>query len=299
MKLQLTALAAAISLSMGGMAFAQQPQQTVNTTDNLNDAQWGVNNTNSAVDDDAWGGSFSDARNSLDSLSGQSSQVAEGENFSDIDQNGNNNSAAARQNGGENYSSISQKSTGSIARVSQIASDNYSVINQTNNNGFVEVSQESGQRQDSIVNQHGLEGNAVTVRQYYGQSNDSFIVQGVEGGSESNNTAIVVQRGPFNKGYISQTDGDANYADVKQYGERGTSYVIQKGSDNQAFLYETGDHNESYILQNSVGGAGHYADVMQNGSSNVSTITQISDSVVGQAYVSQTGTGNQASTIQH
>ncbi|BCB09858.1 hypothetical protein HHSLTHF2_37480 [Vreelandella venusta] len=314
MKMQLTTLAAAVTFALSTSAFAQVQQPTTITSNtNLSSVDWGVDNDNVPEDDTAWGAGptpiFSNAQSSVNLLNGNAptSSVTGNNNLSVSVQDGLNNQASIVQTMSRNESRLSQTGNNLKADIQQFGSRNYSDVDQELTSGGVVNSLQEGDFNDSRVNQYGGRNNMADVSQS-GDRNNSVVRQGGIGGGANNNDALVTQTGDRNDSYIGQTYGDGNYADVMQGGTNGESYVIQRGDRNLAFVNQTDGANESYIMQDNYGngsgsGRGHYADVLQGGgSNNVSTITQLgltATAAAGNAYVTQSGSGNQASVLQY
>lgn len=319
MKLQLTTLAAAVTFALSTSAFAQTPKTTTSTTSNTNltSVDWGVDNGNVNVteDDTAWGTgptpSFTSAQNAFNSLNGNAptSSVTGNNNSSVSTQTGDYNQASIVQTMSRNESQLKQSGSRLKADIQQLGSRNYSDVDQNLTRGGVVNSLQGGSFNDSRVSQYGGRNNMADISQSgSGDRNNSVVRQGGINGDASNNDARVTQTGNNNDSYIGQTYGDGNYADVMQAGTNGESYVIQRGDNNIAFVNQTDGANDSYIMQDNYGngagsGRGHYADVSQGGgSNNVSTITQLglnATAAAGNAYVTQHGTGNQASVLQY
>lgn len=324
MKMQLTALAAAVTLALSSTAFAQSTPTNISSNTSLSTVSWGVDNTgtdnNGASidqDNDAWDSgptpTFSSAQSSIGTLNGSSptSSVTGNNNSSTSNQVGVNNDASVVQTNRRNESILDQTNPGtgpgSEADIQQYGEINYSKVDQNLSRGGVVNIMQEGDRNDSLVQQYGGRDNKADVSQS-GDRNNSVVRQGGINGDADRNQARVTQIGERNDSYIGQTFGDDNYADVTQSGINGESYIIQRGDDNRAFVNQTDGTNKSYIMQdnyNSGSGSmnGHYADVMQGGgSNNISTITQLSlsqTSAAGSATVTQNGSGNQISVLQY
>lgn len=326
MKMQLTALAAAVTLALSGTAFAQSTPNNISSNTNLSPVAWGVDNTgtdnNGAPinqDNDAWTSgptpTFSSAQNLINTLDGgnPTSSVQGNKNSSTSIQNGVNNDATVVQTNRRNESLLYQTNPGtgpgSKADIQQYGEINYSKVDQNLSRGGVVNIMQEGDRNDSLVQQYGGRDNKADVSQA-GNRNNSVVLQGgINGGADRNQARVTqLSGGERNNSYIGQTFGDDNYADVMQSGINGESYIIQRGDDNRAFVNQTDGTNKSYIMQDNYGlgnGStnGHYADVMQGGgSNNISTITQLSlnqTSAVGSATVTQNGSGNQISVLQY
>ena len=315
MKMQLTTLAAAVTFALSTSAFAQTPQTPTSITSNTNltSVDWGVDNGNVNEDETAWGAgptpSFTSAQNAVDSLGGNAptSSVTGNNNLSVSTQTGNNNQASIVQTMSRNESQLKQSGSSLKADIQQFGSLNYSDVDQELTSGGVVNSLQEGNFNDSRVSQYGGRNNMADISQS-GDRNNSVVRQGGIGGGANNNDAKVTQAGNNNDSYIGQTYGDGNYADVMQAGTNGESYVIQRGDNNLAFVNQTDGANDSYIMQDNYGngagsGRGHYADVLQGGgSNNVSTITQLglnATAAAGNAFVTQSGNGNQVSVLQY
>jgi len=107
MKLQLTALAAAVTFALSTSAFAQTQQTptTITSNTNLTGVAWGVDNANAnaSEDDTAWGAgptpSFASAQSAVNSLGGNAptSSVKGNKNLSVSTQTGEYNQASIVQ----------------------------------------------------------------------------------------------------------------------------------------------------------------------------------------------------------
>lgn len=315
MKLQITALAAAVSLALSGAALATPPNNsftpTITSNTNLTATSWGVDNGDISQDDAKWGANVP-GQNNFTWASGQvmpkPTNPIDGENKVDsvIDQTNTSigNVASVSQDGttGGQYSRVRQDGDDLHADVDQQGQDNYSNVDQELSSGGIVNVLQTGSDNASRVEQYGGDDNKADVEQA-GSDNNSFVRQGGLGGGANENDAHVVQTGDSNNSYIGQTHGSGNWAFATQNGDSGTSYIIQQGDANRAELYQMGGTgNESFIMQDNNFGptaSTNYAYVEQGGGdNNVSTVTQVSNSV-GNAVVYQSGNGNQASTLQY
>lgn len=310
MKLQLTAIAAALALASSMAAMAASP---VATQTNLHSVPWGVNNWNYPQDNNAWNDTappqnvFPTARDSLNTINSGSLSSANGINKEATTQTGPGNTASTVQTNANNESIINQTSQtgGHFADTDQSGRKNYSRVTQELGEGGVVNTLQTGKRNNSVVDQYGSVDNGADVFQQ-GDDNASYIRQGGPGGAADRNGAWVNQLGSNNESYIGQTHGDDNTAYVDQNGIDGTSFIIQRGSTNEAHLFQdiTANNNESYILQDNRGytfGGGHYASVTQSGGAdNVATVTQLGQAqATAHSTVNQNGTGNQVSVLQY
>lgn len=318
MKMQLTTLAAAISLTVASAALAQTQTPphyshtpTIESSTNLSTPNWGADNGDLQEDNNQWE-STTPGQNNFTWANGEllpkPINPVSGQNKVDsvIDQNNIGtapNKATVSQDGatGGQWSRVRQDGQNLMADVDQRGSNNYSDVNQELSSGGIVNVLQQGSGDASRVEQFGGENNKADIEQS-GSDNNSFVRQGGTGGGADQNDAHVVQTGINNDSYIGQTHGDVNWAFATQNGTDGTSYIIQQGSGNRAELYQVdGSNNESYIMQNNNFGptaTTNYAYVQQSGDSNVSTVTQASDSV-GNAVVYQSGGNNLASTLQY
>jgi len=322
MKMQLTTLAAAISLTVASAALAQTPPNSsytppITSSTNLTSPttgsapNWGADNGDLQEDNNQWE-STTPGQNNFTWANGElfpkPINPVSGQNKVDSVINQNNigtvsNQATVSQDGatGGQWSRVRQDGQNLMADVDQKGSNNYSDVNQELSSGGIVNVLQQGSGDASRVEQFGGENNKADIEQS-GSDNNSFVRQGGTGGGADQNDAHVVQTGINNDSYIGQTHGDVNWAFATQNGTDGTSYIIQQGSGNRAELYQVdGSNNESYIMQNNNFGptaTTNYAYVQQSGDSNVSTVTQASDSV-GNAVVYQSGGNNLASTLQY
>ena len=216
MKLQLTALAAAVSLALSSAAIAQT---TVTSNSNLNYTSigqpqgggYGVDNGNSTVDNAEWtgfppsrDGAFTTFQDELDNMDG--STAGPNENLSTIDQTATGttgNQASVTQSGGsQNESNVTQNklsSTGSAlkADVIQIGNSNRSDVDQELSTGAIANISQQGDSNLSRVDQFGADRNGADVSQT-GNGHQSIIHQGVLTGGAADNNAWVNQTGESN-----------------------------------------------------------------------------------------------------
>lgn len=305
MKLQLTALAAAISLTVSSAAFAQQ---TITEQNNLqyntvtSPAQgggWGLDNLNESMDNDAWNasgfpiprnGEFSGFQTGLNNMLGS---TANG-NESVIDQTTNlssttGNVASVLQGGGtDNQSLVIQNKQGTgdalSTYVDQRGDANASSVEQDLSYGAIANVFQNGTANQARVSQLGADLNSAQIQQT-GSDHKSIIEQGILNGGASGNVAWSDQSGVSNQSFIKQGRQN-NYAEAQQHGVDGINMMRQRGDDNVAYLDQTGMGNESYVFQDSrTAAAGNFADITQTGSSNDS-------------YADQVGGGNEVTVLQ-
>ncbi|AVI61907.1 curlin-associated protein [Halomonas sp. GFAJ-1] len=314
MKLQMTALAAAVSLALSGAAFAQQTVQEQNNlqynsvTSPAQGGGWGLDNLNTPIDNDAWttsgfpiprNGEFSGFQGDLDAMTGS---TANG-NESTINQtttlsSTTGNVASVLQGGGtDNQSTVTQNKTGTgdalSAYVDQQGNDNVSSVEQDLSYDATANVFQDGNANQARVTQLGANQNRAQISQT-GADHKSIIEQGILTGGASGNVAWSEQSGAANESFIKQGRQD-NYADAQQHGNDGLNMMRQRGNDNDAYLMQTGNDNESYVFQDSRNaGAGNSAVITQSGSDNDS----YADQVGGGNEVTVTQSGNDAlSTI--
>ncbi|NDL70218.1 hypothetical protein [Vreelandella alkaliphila] len=307
MKLQLTALAAAVSLAVSGAAFAQQ---TITEQNNLlyitetapaQGGGWGLDNLNESMDNDAWNASgfpiprsteFTGFQNDLNGMTGS---TANG-NESVIDQTTNmssttGNVASVLQGGGtDNQSLVIQNKQGTgdalSAYVDQRGNDNVSSVEQDLSYGAIANVFQDGNANQARVSQLGADLNSAQIQQT-GNDHKSIIEQGILNGGASGNVAWSEQSGASNQSFIKQGRQN-NYAEAQQHGNDGINMMRQRGDDNVAYLDQTGTGNESYVFQDSrPNAAGNFADITQSGSSNDSYADQVGGG--NEITVSQTG----------
>ena len=128
MKLQLTAIAAAVTFALSTSAFAQTQQTptTITSNTNLTGVDWGVDNDNVGGDDAAWGAgptpSFTSAQNAVDSLGGNAptSSVTGNNNLSVSTQTGDYNQASIVQTMSRNESQLKQSGSRLKADIQQV-----------------------------------------------------------------------------------------------------------------------------------------------------------------------------------
>ncbi|MCO7245849.1 hypothetical protein [Halomonas sp. Mc5H-6] len=309
MKLQLTAIAAAIALS-SNFAIAQ----TVTSPANLDyvgaeamPPSYGVDNNTTSEDDVAWSGGLP-ARGTFNAINGSSfdselgsmsgSSAVGGTNDSTIDQTTQSgtsaagNSASVVQSGGDqNESNVVQNKLGQgdalEAEVVQTGNQNRSDINQELSFGAIAKVEQDGDGNLSRINQLGADSNGADVMQT-GDDHRSIVEQGTNPGGAQNNNTFVTQTNTDNQSFVRQQWND-NLADVDQNGNSGMSQIWQQSDGNIAMLSDTGTYNESYIRQGETGTSDYNeADVTQGGSYNDSYISQLGGDY-NEATVQQTG----------
>ncbi|MGP5310284.1 hypothetical protein [Vreelandella alkaliphila] len=294
MKLQLTALAAAMSLAVSGATFA------TDLTD-LSD-------------------SITDTR----ALSPTAGLVT-----IDTEQDGNSNTATVTQAAGSTNteSRVYQNSDGSDAFVDQSGNNLYSDVDQQiSDDGLADVDQ-TGANHRSRIEQNGSADSSATVSQQGGflGGNAAYIRQANVGGAGSDNSATISQVGSGNDSGIRQQSsnniasslqvgganeslivqragsGTGHNADVQQYVLGNTSQIQQgpggTSSNHEADVLQVGFFNDSFIEQ--TGTANFTADVTQLGTLNESTVLQYGAASTGTATVLQNGFGNQAFSYQY
>ena len=326
MKLQLTTLAAAVSIAMSASSLAQTPAPVSSNVELKYESDmplqqgggWGVNNENSNalnIDDDAWDGSnfgagdhtrFQTFTNSLGSM--DPSTVISGANTSLIKQETQaggaefGNMASVMQTGDQNYSNVDQNKQQSgdalEADVYQDGVGNSSDVTQDLSFGAVANVYQQGDRNLSTVTQYGADNNGSDVSQI-GDDNRSIVVQGTSPGGATGNNTFVQQNGDSNQSYVFQ-QWHNNTAMSDQFGDSGMSQIWQAGSGNEAKLkQEAGsEFNTSYILQGQGGVSdNNLAEVTQGGNNNESYVSQlVGDS--NKAFVKQTGSYGDSTILQ-
>jgi hypothetical protein len=176
-------------------------------------------------------------------------------NFSDVIQSGQFNSATVDQGGeGGDFqrSWIVQEGAGNVADVLQRDDDEKSIVLQYGNGNFADVDQ-------------GYTFGGINVTGLH----DSYVRQ-----SGESNISLVHQEFEFNKSAIVQ-NGVGNFADVYQYGLVTVlpqeSYITQSGEGNWVDADQIGYYNYSSITQD---GLGNGVDLYQNGTNQISNVLQ-------------------------
>jgi hypothetical protein len=298
MKTQMTALAAAVTITMSGMAFAQQLPLD-------NSVSWGVDNPNTSVDNDNWDNvapAVPSASNILPALGSLAPTLDASQNVSNINQTGSGtsaNQASVQQGGGiGNQSDVIQTKTSASGGpnetyVDQFGDDNVSyVIQDLSQSGLAETLQ-TGTNNQGRIEQLGAQNDSAFINQL-GTDNKSVVQQGLGGGS-SGNIATSTQAGLLHDSVIRQT-GNGNNASATQLGVGGQSAIAQNRGLNQATYLDIGVDNTSYIRQRRIGSDGNTADVFQAGFSNFSEIGQ--DGSDNFASVDQLGALNNSDVQQ-
>ncbi|MWJ29203.1 hypothetical protein GPM19_13540 [Halomonas sp. ZH2S] len=252
MKMQLTAIAAAVALAVSFSASADPRDWT--------------NDTTSYSPSAATFGAQEGIRSGMDGYSQHSDSTVQ-------------------------YSKIDQSGAGANALVNQYDGPQYSLIEQSGADDQATVEQRSGNlngQNESIIKQHSYnDGNTATVKQI-GYRNDSYIDQLGDNNTATvnqiNNTqlsdSIIHQRGENNEATINQTNNtDETWSFVGQYGDNNIAVVSQNMAD----------LSSSYIYQDSNSlSVGHYAEVTQTGQTNLSVIRQVGNTP-GHAVHNQSG----------
>ncbi|PKG54861.1 hypothetical protein [Halomonas sp. MES3-P3E] len=329
MKLQLTALGAAIALS-SNMAMAQ----TVTSPNNLDyigaessPPSYGVDNKNSNFDNATWVGGLparitfqatTNGQSFGSELSSMGGSTAFGENKSLIEQETQSggpsigNSASVVQiNGTDNDSSVDQnkqqQGDALEAEVVQSGNENRSDISQDLSYGAIAKVYQTGNGNLSRIDQLGADSNGAEVTQT-GDNHRSIVEQGTNPGGAQNNNAFVTQTLMDSQSFVRQ-QWDGNLAVVAQDGTSGMSQIWQQSDNNVAKLWDTGAYNGSYIRQG-VSGTSDYndANVEQSGEYNDSYISQsvgdfneadvIQSGDYGKSDIVQTGRQNEADVDQ-
>jgi len=293
MKLQLTALAAAVSFSVSGAAMA--------APGDITDLQTGLGNVQSESLTDSAGVTI-DTEQQGDDNSATVTQENESTADSRVFQDSDNSSATVDQDGTDLYSDVDQQiSEYGEAVVDQSGAGHRSRILQNGAyDSYAEVIQ-TGDTNTAFINQADVGGPAEQNNAYIeqnGDDNQSAIRQ-----LSSNNIADSYQEGSLNESYIVQRAGSGlgHYAESAQYGTENYSEIDQGSlgttTNHEAYLEQDGDYNKSYITQN--GSTGNFiADVTQYSDNNYSEVVQtgVND---GTATVMQNGNGNFAYSYQY
>ena len=149
---------------------------------------------------------------------------------------------------------------------------------------------QSNQHNDAVVDQNGSAATS-TVTQSGNGTNDSRM-----------NRVRVTQDGAGASSTVSQAGSDRNEAEVIQNGDN-ASLVEQTGTSLGAEVRQTGDFNDSHVLQrgnsSQVGNPlnGSAAGVIQTGDNNTSLVDQ-DPSTYATTNVDQTGNFNGSTVIQ-
>ena len=192
---------------------------------------------------------------------------------------------------GDNLSNITQNGAGSSATVLQTANNptngapsNDSRIQQDGMNGFAEVTQ-TGDNNESDVDQSATNNDAVVIQN--GDFNRSAVTQQLAG-----NAARVTQSGQSNQSDVFQSSGVSS---LLGYGSTELGEAVLNDPNQSAFavVQQTGNDLRSSISST---GAGGFAFVQQIGSDNRSAITQSGNANV--AFVEQASSGNRSTWTQ-
>jgi hypothetical protein len=229
----------------------------------------------------------------------------------------------------QNSATLSQSGTGNASYTNQVGDAQTAVVSQTGNGNYNYNEQFSYYSQLTNVEQIG-NGNAAYTYQnddagpanlinvYQNGDNNLAVatqssfytwysaayIQQVGVGNEgyvqqlgtTNDVAVIDQYGYYGRGYIYQGDGSGFYSSsnslayIQQYSNFGPQYAV---------IYQLGDNNTAYTLQNADAGPDNYAYVVQNGNNNFALVDQ-SDFYTWYTtgYISQTGNGNVAALYQ-
>jgi hypothetical protein len=233
--------------------------------------------------------------------------AAAAQNFSNVNQSGNNNVASVDQATGTNEASgIVQSSDGNSATVIQsIGDSSASDLDQTSYNGYTgniaQISQ-YGTSSFSVVHQAGYNGIFV----FQGTSSlgeNAYVSQtgynpngGEVGSNGSNNFGWVMQTGNFNYGVVIQQGNGEGYAgglfenaipgilNASDFGFRQGAGSEQVGDYNTALIYQYADAS---LAVTEATGTGNYQQIFQNTSVNQAT-----------GFFVTTGTGNDDNLYQ-
>lgn len=268
MKLQLTTLAAALSLVMAMGAAADPRDPDYNT---------------------GFGGSSTVGKPTFDNQEAQRASMS-GFNHpagrtSVIQQlNGNNNTAIANQQNADQYSRIRQSSTtNSLADVRQgaggLTNQNESIVLQSNGDNLTARVRQvgSGGLNDSYIRQTGNDHTA-DVLQRDSSLSDSVIYQSGDGGHSA--TVKQINNADQTWSFISQRGDEQHIADVLQNNaDMSASYIFQaddggKSVGHMATVRQVNEHDSvSMIRQNSVMGGAATATHTQSGGGNNTAIS--------------------------
>ena len=204
MKIQMTTLAAAISLAISGAALANTDVDQLN--DNLDDVS-GVTITDPT------------------GVTINTQQIGDG-----------NSAIVFQANGSTAESRVYQDSQDSVAGVYQEGDNQYSDVDQQITQSGVAGVAQFGSSQRSRIQQNGADNSYAGVLQA-GSSNDAFISQANVGGSAESNVAGIAQDGTDNRSGIRQLSSN-NIALSAQFGDLNESYIVQRsgsGSGQDAY----------------------------------------------------------------
>lgn len=314
MKLQLTALAAAITLSFSAASWANQaPDYEHNGVSRPGgQGEFGQQETirNGMNGFTSFGDGTTGARQSdIEQIyqTGSTANVWQSgtEQYSDILQQGANgggeggNEAYVRQGGELNESRIRQiNGSDNYAKVDQDGQQDRSFIQQYNGDDNEAYVEQNGEQNESVIWQNGNE-NYAKVEQKNSTLSDSYIEQV---GSYNEAKVTQLNNSDLSDSIIRQTGTDNTaYVDQQLNSRETWSFIEQRGEDHLAEVTQrNADLSASYIIQvgyNGVG-QGHEATVTQtNEEASLSMIRQRGSKAIAN-HTQTGGTGNVASTYQ-
>lgn len=235
------------------------------------------------------------------------------------------NTAVTTQTGNENEAIVTQVGLLNDASVTQIGNLNEGMVDQDGAGNIAVVDQLDGDANEAVVQQEG-------------NGNEAYLTQGmVEAYYDAPHDMSTAMEANLNTGFIDQ-NGDGNAVEIVQVGNGNTGSVTQDGSDNKAWVYQgwpfgfwgetvitsalasynstasisqvNGNANMGAIWQ--YGGTSNIASISQDGSDNVSQISQgfiyedanydfshpVYNVSGNNAVVAQIGVGNSSSLFQ-
>jgi hypothetical protein len=192
--------------------------------------------------------------------------------------------AEIEQNGDENWARARQfRGDGNVATIKQgvpvyVSNDNYGDIRQEGNGNNASFKMQAGDDNDVVIDQLG-DNNYSEYFVKYGDANDIDVT--VEGTSNRTRLSINASWGSRSSGNMItvEKDGDTNYLAGSIEGDGNTVDVFQDGSNNRVgtdwYIKDgvniTGDSNMVDVMQN---GSGHMSTTMINGNNNTATVMQ-------------------------
>jgi hypothetical protein len=199
-------------------------------------------------------------------------------NTADIYQTDEYNQSWAYQDGDYNYLSATQSGMENKADQYQSGNGNTANSNQSGFNGKAKQIQVGDNNINNLVFQTGS-GNYSEDNQY-GNGNEIF--KGQEGADNygridqtgNDNYTSFGQYGTNSRGYAQQI-GNGNYLTMGQFAGDNNAAFSYQDDNNWGITQQTGNNNQALLVQKSQGGAGHFAEIWQNGNCNTADVLQL------------------------
>ncbi len=236
------------------------------------------------------------------------------ENVANISQSASNFRAIVDQNGNRNYLDLSQ-ATGSNAVINQSGNDNTAVMSQFGPSYWHQDPDLKGDILTQNGNNNSFYGLALFESNWVGLNQSESISNQIGNGNiirlqqNGMSNSFIYQNGSYNEANVFQGDQDGGYlnssslSDIYQYGNNNTANTDQRGTNQEAYIYQ-GASTPVYGWLNSSGNVGNiiqenemnFAGIAQYRKNNVASIEQYEGN--NWAGIYQNGIRNNSSIIQ-